>query len=146
MSYICVNAMHPHTYIEYTDKQYFDRMRGNAWTYVLIILLVLMIFGVVSLGDVLGFIFYIFMGIILLGLILLLVFRYRINRARRRMYEQAQGGANTQSGSYRRGTRERTPEGEVTVNRTRTTTKVVSNDVGSYVEYEEIEEEETTTS
>ena len=118
-------------------------MRGNFWNYALIILLVLMIFGVISFGDVVGFIFYVFMGIIVLALILILVFRYRINRVRRQMYQQ-QGG--DPQGEYRRsarrGTHERTPEGEVTIKQASSkTTKVVNSDVGRYVEYEEVSEE-----
>lgn len=98
-----------------------------------------MIFGVFSLGDVLGFIFYVFMGIILLGLILILVFRYRLGRIRRQINEQ-QG---TQGSGYRNRTdSSKRPEGEVTVKRTSSSAKVVNNDVGNYVEYEEIEEEE----
>lgn len=117
-------------------------MRGNAGTYVLVILLVLMLLGVFSFGDVLGFIFYIFMGILVLGIILILIFRFRINRVRRQMYEQQAGNPAGSNPNARRGTRERRPEGEVTVNRTSSsTTKVVSNDVGSYVEYEEYTEE-----
>lgn len=111
-------------------------MRNRVWTYVLVILLALMIFGVISLGDVLGFIFYIFMGIILLIIILILVGRLRINKIRRQMYRQ-QGNTG---GRYRDGRKDagRRPEGEVTVKRTSASAKVVSNDVGSYVEYEEI--------
>ncbi len=121
-------------------------MRSNAGTYVLVILLVLMLLGVFSFGDVLGFIFYIFMGILVLGIILILIFRFRINRVRRQMYEQQQAGNPAGSNpNARRGARERRPEGEVTVNRTSSsTTKVVRNDVGSYVEYEEYTEETTS--
>lgn len=104
-----------------------------------------MLLGVVSFGDVLGFIFYIFMGILVLGIILILVFRIRMNRIRRQMYEQQGGNPAGNTQNARRGTRERRPEGEVTVNRTSSSsTKVVNNDVGSYVEYEEFTEETTS--
>lgn len=117
-------------------------MRSNVWSYVLIILLILMIFGVVSLGDVLGFVFYVILGIAILGAALVLVLRSKVNRARRRVYEQMQNGGQQAGGNdARRGTRERKPEGEVTVKRTTSSAKVVNNDVGSYVEYEEIDEE-----
>lgn len=120
-------------------------MRGNAGTYILVILLVLMLLGVFSFGDVLGFIFYVFMGILVLGIILILIFRFRINRVRRQMYEQQAGNPAGGNPNARRGARERRPEGEVTVNRTSSsTTKVVRNDVGSYVEYEEYTEETTS--
>ena len=115
------------------------------------IVIVLMVFGVISLGDVLSVVFYIFMGILLLILIGVLTFRHRINRLRKEAERQAAEGQHTggyaAGGAYARGgRRERRPEGEVTVERTAASRdKVVSNEIGSYVEYEEIEIEEEET-
>lgn len=101
-----------------------------------------MVFGVISFGDVLNVVFYIFMGIILLILIGALMFRYRLNRLRKEAQRQAAGGAAY--GTYSRGSRSRSGrrEGEVTLERTEVTrARVVRSDIGDYVEYEEIEEE-----
>ena len=126
-------------------------MRNNFFNYILLILLVLMIFGVISFGDILSVVFYIIMGILLLVLVGVLYFRYRMNRVRREMERQARQagggyynpfGGSQQSGAQERKTRQ---EGEVTVKRTSSSsTKRVSNQVGDYVEYEEIDEEEVT--
>lgn len=141
MSYLCIMGESPD--LGYYQQNIRLKMRGSFWNYALIILLVLMIFGVISLGDVVGFIFYVFMGIIILALILLLVFRYRINRVRREMYQQQGGDPRGENyRSARRGTHERAQEGEVIIKQTTSkSSKVVNNDVGSYVEYEEIDEE-----
>lgn len=120
-------------------------MRRNVFNYILLILLVLLIFGVISFGDVLNVIFYIFMGIFLLVLAGVLFFRYRMGRIRREMERQAAqgGGYRRTSGSSAADNGRSRPEGEVTVKQTRTTKKV-NTQVGDYVEYEEIDEEETT--
>ncbi len=122
-------------------------MRVNIGGYILLILIVLMVFGVISFGDVLSVVFYIFMGIVLLVLIGVLLFGHRLNRLRREAQRQEAGGGSY--GRYGRGDGSRSryarrPEGEVTVEGTEISrTKVVSSDIGSYVEYEEIKEEKT---
>ena len=115
-------------------------MRNNTGLLILAIVVALMLLGVFSLGEVLGFIFYIFIGIILLGTVLMIAFRLKLNRIRRQM--SSQQGDSTY-GDARRGTHERHREGEVTVRQTSssTSTKIVNNEVGSYVEYEEFTEE-----
>lgn len=121
-------------------------MRAGAGTYILVILLVLLIFGLVSVGDILSVAFYIIMGFLILILIAFLIFRYRINRIRRQMEEDGE-----QYRSYRwgntGGSRQRSQkkhEGDVTVERTRSSyEKRVSNKVGEYVEYEDIKEDTT---
>lgn len=118
-------------------------MRGNTISYILLIVLVLLVFGVISLGDVLSVLFYIVMGIAILVLLGFLVLRYRILRIRREM--ERQGG--DPNASYRAGNRPRASrdsqnrrEGEVTVERTKVSvSKKTRNEVGDYVEYEEIE-------
>ena len=120
-------------------------MRSNVFNYVLIILVVLIIFGVISFGDVLSVIFYIFMGILLLVLIGVLMFRYRMRRIRREMERQAsKGGASYRTSGNRSREQGQRPEGEITVKQTqsRNSTKKVSSQVGDYVEYEEVDEEE----
>ncbi len=111
-----------------------------------------MVFGVISFGDVLNVVLYIFMGIIVLVLIGVLMFRYRLHRLRKEAERQGVGGDGNHSGAYGgfgrgangRSRSARRPEGEVTVERTEASrTKVVSSDIGSYVEYEEIKEDST---
>lgn len=113
-------------------------MRSSALNYILLLLLVLLVFGVISFGDVLNVIFYIFMGIVILVLLGVLFFRYRINRLRREMENQGAAGS---SRSRRRSSTGEKPDGEVTVEHTTASqTKVVNTKVGEYVEYEDIEE------
>lgn len=126
----------------------FANMRRNVLTYVLLIVLILMLFGIVSFGDVVSVVFYIFMAILILVLTGVLFFRWRINRIKREVQKQAKNAQsqyrNYQSGSGRG--QQKRPDGEITVQRTAASrTRVVRNDIGSYVEYEEIEEEETNS-
>ena len=65
-------------------------MRTGVGTYILIILVILILFGLVSIGDILSVAFYIVMGFIALVLIGILIFRYRMNRLRRQMEEQGE--------------------------------------------------------
>lgn len=117
-------------------------MRAGAGTYILIILLVLLLFGLVSIGDILSVAFYIIMGFLALIIIAFLIFRYRINRIRRRMEENGEEYRTYRWGNM--GSRPRTQgksEGDVTVERTPSSyKKKVSNEVGEYVEYEDIRE------
>lgn len=108
-------------------------------------LLVLILLGYVSLGDVLGVIFSIVGAVVLLALVGLLVIRYRIRRLQRRMEQEAgQGG-----GAYRTYTwgfgqerrKENRNDGDVTVQRTTAARKKVSREVGEYVDYEDVEEQ-----
>ena len=89
-------------------------------------------------------ILYILMGLILLVVALVLLFRWRIYKMRRQMEEQfgrgfdgaSQDGFRGGFGSRQRDTARR--EGEVHVHRTsETPAKRVSEDVGDYVEFEE---------
>ncbi|HIW97183.1 MAG TPA: DUF4834 domain-containing protein [Candidatus Tidjanibacter gallistercoris] len=116
-------------------------MRAGIGTYILIILVVLILFGLVSIGDVLSVAFYIIMGFLALILIGILVFRYRMNRLRREMEAGGETFRTYTWGSPRTRT-QRKKDGEVTVQHTETSShKVVSSEVGDYVEYEEIREE-----
>lgn len=119
--------------------------KSNIFTWILLLLLLLILLGYVSLGDVLGVIFSILGGLVLLGLVGLLVIRYRIRRLQRRMEQEAgQGGAAYRTytwgfGQERR--KENRRDGDVTVERTATPRKKVSREVGEYVDYEDVEEQ-----
>ncbi len=111
-------------------------------TYILVTILILLIFGLISIGDVLSVVFYILLGFIVLVAGCLIYLQYKINRIRRQMREN---GNAASSRSYTWGTRAEwraKQDGEVTVQQTRNSAeKVVSNQVGDYVEYEDIHEE-----
>ncbi|HCN13720.1 DUF4834 family protein [Alistipes sp.] len=86
------------------------------------------------------FILYFFMGIILLGVVLALVVRWRLARVRREMEERfgAGGAAGFSPRSAHGGRRDGGREGDVEVHRTADEPrKRVSSDVGDYVDFEE---------
>jgi len=94
------------------------------------------------------FVLYFLLGIVLLGIVLMLLFRWRLRRVQRQMEERfgrdfggdAQGGFGSPSGGGARARAER-QEGEVKVYRTaETPEKRVSSDVGDYVDFEETKE------
>ncbi|MFR7708453.1 MAG: hypothetical protein ACLUZZ_05130 [Alistipes inops] len=74
-------------------------MRTGVGTYILIILVILILFGLVSIGDILSVAFYIVMGFIALVLIGILIFRYRMNRLRRQMEERRTFRTYTRGGA-----------------------------------------------
>ena len=96
------------------------------------------------------FILYFLMGIVVLAIVLMLVFRWRIYKVRKQMEEQfGEGfGEQTRGGFRQRNSgspfaeRERRGrEGEVRVHKTAgTPEKRVSKDVGDYVDFEEEKE------
>lgn len=118
-------------------------MRGGIGTYILVILVVLILFGLVSIGDILSLAFYLVAGLAVLVLIGVLVFRYRLNRLRREMEQEGETFRTYTWGTGGREQRNRQKQdGEVSVRQTGAPAqKVVSNEVGDYVEYEEIREE-----
>ena len=97
------------------------------------------------------FILYFLMGIVVLAIVLMLVFRWRIYKVRKQMEEQfGEGfGEQTRGGFRQRNSgspfaeRERRGrEGEVRVHKTAgTPEKRVSKDVGDYVDFEEEREQ-----
>ena len=97
------------------------------------------------------FILYFLMGIVVLAIVLMLVFRWRIYKVRKQMEEQfGEGfGKQTRGGFRQRNSgspfaeRERRGrEGEVRVHKTAgTPEKRVSKDVGDYVDFEEEKEQ-----
>lgn len=111
-------------------------------TYIFITILILILFGLVSVGDVLSVVFYILLGIAVLVLAGVLFLQYKLNRIRRQMKQNGQSSRTYTWGS--RAERQQTKQdGEVTVQQTRAAAeKVVSNQVGDYVEYEDIHEED----
>ena len=97
------------------------------------------------------FILYFLMGVVVLAIVLMLVFRWRIYKVRKQMEEQfGEGfGEQTRGGFRQRNSgspfaeRERRGrEGEVRVHKTAgTPEKRVSKDVGDYVDFEEEKEQ-----
>ncbi len=117
-------------------------MQNNGClNFTLLILLVLILFGYVSLGQVLGVVFYIIAGFVLLLLVSMVLLRIRLRRIRRSMEEGA--GQEQYRGWYRTfrsGRRVRTDE-EVTVDTSGDRRpKKVGRGVGEYVDFEEVDE------
>ena len=115
--------------------------RNNFWRTVGIILLVLVLFGVVSVGDILGVAAKIFMTIIFLLLAIWAIFAFRIYRAKRNMEQRSReynGGGFShryQSRSQSRSSR----EGDVTLQQTSQGKKSrVNQKVGDYVDYKDV--------
>ena len=113
-------------------------MRSGTGYYILITLFILLLFGVISLGDILNMVAYIILGIIVLVVIGILMFRYRIRRLRK-TFEQN----NSSYGSYGSSAGKK-QNGRVTITDNSAHHKNVRNDVGEYVEYEDIQEDESS--
>lgn len=115
--------------------------RGSFIYYALITLLILVIFGVVSLGDVLSVVGYVILGVIVLVLIAAVVVSYRINRLRRRMDDEGETGSyNTWSFGTRQRHSQR-KEGDVTIEKpSQQGEKRVNDKVGDYVDFEEVDQ------
>ena len=116
------------------------------------LLIVILAFGAPALlKGIALFILYFLMGIVVLAIVLMLVFRWRIYKVRKQMEEQfGEGfGEQTRGGFRQRNSgspfaeRERRGrEGEVRVHKTAgTPEKRVSKDVGDYVDFEEEKEQ-----
>ena len=105
--------------------------------------LVLVILAVAAPSVLVGianFIFYIMLTILLLGVVFVLLFRYRINRLRREMEQQ---GGFSQEGSKRRTYTwySRRSEGDVKIYKTSDSPeKRINDSVGEYIEFEEVEQ------
>ncbi len=117
-------------------------MQNNGClNFTLLILLVLILFGYVSLGQVLGVVFYIIAGFVLLLLVSMVLLRIRLRRIRRSMEEGE--GQEQYRGWYRtfRSGRRVKAEGDVTVDTSGDRRpKKVGRGVGEYVDFEEVDE------
>lgn len=115
-------------------------MRSELGTWIWIMVLLLLLTGTISLGDIFGLIFGFFGFIILILLILSLVFRSRVRRAQRQADERGEefGGYTWHFGGYENTSRPRNPnEGKVSVKGTAKSRKRVKDNVGEYVDFEE---------
>ncbi len=115
-------------------------MRSEIKLWGWILLLVLLLTGAISLGDIFSFFLYI-IGLLILGaLIVALIFRRRVRKAQREAYERGEEfrGYTWNFGGYENTSRPRNPEeGRVKVKTTVHTKKRVSDDVGEYVDFKE---------
>lgn len=133
-------------YIRFLKNQRFYFMRGNSiFGYILILLLVLLLFGAISIGDILSVVFYIFLGIGLLVAAAIVIMRVKLARIKKKMESGEPGGAyyKTYTWGARGGRTDDSGkrEGEVTVEQAgRLKSKMVSDSVGDYADYEEITE------
>ena len=103
-----------------------------------LLILMLALFAPSVLGGIAMFVLYFILGIILLVVVLMLVFRWRIYRLRQQVEEQFRQGGGPSAGAPSGGR----AAGEVKVYKTRAAAeKRVSSRVGDYVEFEEVETE-----
>lgn len=85
-----------------------------------------------------AFVLYSLLGILLLGILLVLVMRWRFNRVHSRMTEQFRRAAEQQQNTHTYTRNRPTNEGEVRLHRTsETPEKRIADDVGDYVDFEE---------
>ncbi len=109
-------------------------VRRNPLT--VLVILILALGAPALLRGIALFILYFLMGLIVLVVVGLLFFRWRIYKVRRRMEEQFGGDTGAEAPFGGRPRREK--EGDVKVYRTAgTPEKRVSKDVGDYVDFEE---------
>ncbi len=115
-------------------------MRSDLGTIIWIVVLVLLLTGAISLGDIFSLIFSTIGFIILVALVASLVFRHRIRRAMNEANERGEEfkGYTWNFGGYQNTSRPRNPnEGRVSVKSVPNTQKRVSEDVGEYVDFKE---------
>ena len=106
-----------------------------------LVILILAVAAPSVLVGIANFIFYVMLTILLLGVVFVLLFRYRVNKLRREMGQQ---GGFSQEGPRRRTYTwySRRDEGDVKVYKTSDTPeKRINDSVGEYVEFEEVEEQ-----
>ena len=113
-------------------------MRSGTGYYILITLLILLMFGVISLGDILNMVAYIILGVIVLIVVGVLVFRYRIRRLRKSFEQNNSSYAGFDAADRKK------QNGRVTITDNSAHHKNVRNDVGQYVEYEDIQDDESS--
>lgn len=101
-----------------------------------LVVLLLAIFAPSVLGGIAMFVLYALLAIVLLSVVLLASFRWRITRMNREMEERFGAGTGSRNTSRDR-------EGEVKIHKMRGSgEKRVSKDVGDYVEFEEVREKD----
>lgn len=117
-------------------------MSGNSfWRTVGIILLVLVLMGVVSVGDILGVAAKLVMSIIFILLVIVAIFAFRIHRARRAMEQQGREYRTSSSTRQQhRYSSRASREGDVTLQNGSSQKKSrVNSKVGDYVDYKDVE-------
>lgn len=115
-------------------------MRSDFSIWMWIIVLFLLLTGTISLGDIFGLIFGIIGFFIMMALIGVLIFRYKVRKAQREASERGEEfrGYTWRFGGFQNTSRPSNPnEGRVRVDGGTTTKKRVSDDVGEYVDFKE---------
>lgn len=113
-------------------------MRNDGCLWVLIfMMLVIMIGGGPLLGGVIMFVLELVGFLILMALVVMLVFRYRIRRAQRQAQERGEefSGYTWHFGGYQNTTRP--TDNEVKIKSAPQSKKRVSENVGEYVDFDE---------
>lgn len=123
---------------------------GSILGYILLILLLLVLFGAISVGDIMSVFFYICVGVAVLALIGFIALRVKINKLRRNMENPGSGGHyktytwkdSGRTNGSRTGNESFNNKDNVTVEqKIPPKSKIVNDNVGDYAEFEEVTEE-----
>lgn len=116
-------------------------VQRNPLTVLLIVVLALA--APALLKGIALFILWFLLGLVVLVVVSMLIFRWRINAVRRQMEERFGGGFGPQDAGAPFAQGQKSREGEVKVYKTSgTPDKKVSSDVGDYVDFEETREKQ----
>ncbi len=120
----------------------FEFVRRNPLFCLMVVMLALLAPSLLT--GIALLVLYLLLGLVLFGVVILLMIRWRFRRLQRRMEEQMRGASQRGPGQGygpSRGSSSRPAEGEVRVHITsETPSKRISEDVGDYVEFEETPE------
>lgn len=118
----------------------FEFVRRNPLFCLMVVMLALLAPSLLT--GIALVVLYLLLGLVLFGVVILLMIRWRFRRLQRQMEEQMRGASQRGHGQgYGPGSSSRPAEGEVRVHITsETPEKRISEDVGDYVEFEETPE------
>lgn len=120
----------------------FEFVRRNPLFCLMVVMLALLAPSLLT--GIALLVLYLLLGLVLFGVVILLMIRWRFRRLQRRMEEQMRGASQRGPGQGYgpgRGSSSRPAEGEVRVHITsETPSKRISEDVGDYIEFEETPE------
>lgn len=118
----------------------FEFVRRNPLFCLMVVMLALLAPSLLT--GIALLVLYLLLGLVLFGVVILLMIRWRFRRLQRQMEEQMRGTSQRGQGQgYGPGSSSRPAEGEVRVHITsETPEKRISEDVGDYVEFEETPE------
>lgn len=116
--------------------------RNQILKTVLIVFIIYLLLRYVGLGTILGIILYIIGAMVVLAILTSIVISYRINRLRRQAEAEGRNFDRKQYGwGFGNHTRQ-SNEGDVTVQGDNASKKRVNDNVGEYVDFQEVDHQE----